>query len=270
MTQIEGRGAAVPSRFERPPLLVFLFYMLGLVILFWALKGSGWSFDEIAKGVPALADFFQRSWPPSLERIDSLTRALIETLQMAIAGTFVGIILSVPFAILASRNLLVSRVIGMPFRSLISLFRTVPDLVWALVFVIAVGLGPFAGTLALAVDTIGFCGRFFAEAMEDVDKGPAEALQAQGVRRIDTIFCAIIPAALPSFVTTSLFALEKSARSSVILGIVGAGGIGLELKVAMDLFDYPTAATIILMVFALVLLVEQAGNLVRARILEGK
>jgi phosphonate transport system permease protein len=84
------------------------------------------------------------------------------------------------------------------------------------------------------------------------------------------IFCAIIPAALPSFVTTSLFALEKSARSSVILGIVGAGGIGLELKVAMDLFDYPTAATIILMVFALVLLVEQAGNLVRARILEGQ
>ena len=106
--------------------------------------------------------------------------------------------------------------------------------------------------------------------MEDVDKGPADSLRAQGVRRFDTIFCAIIPAALPSFITTSLFALEKSARSSVILGLVGAGGIGLELKVAMDLFDYQRAATIILMIFALVVVVEQVGSLVRGRILEGK
>ena len=139
-----------------------------------------------------------------------------------------------------------------------------PDLVWALIFVIAVGLGPFAGTLAIAVDTVGFCGRFFAEAMEDVDKGPTEALRAQGVRRFDTIFCAVMPAAMPSFITTSLFALEKSTRSSVILGLVGAGGIGIELKVAMDLFDYPRAATIILMIFALVV-ARRAGRLAGAR-----
>jgi len=115
----------------------------------------------------------------------------------------------------------------------------------------------------------GFCGRFFAEAMEDVDKGPTDALRAQGVRRLDTVFGAIMPAAMPAFITTSLFALEKSTRSSVILGLVGAGGIGMELKVAMDLFDYPRAATIILMIFALVVLVEQVGSLVRGRIIQG-
>jgi phosphonate transport system permease protein len=151
----------------------------------------------------------------------------------------------------------------------IALFRTVPDLVWALLFVIAVGLGPFAGTLAIAIDTAGFASRFFAEAMEDVDKGPSEALTAQGVRRTDIVFCAIIPAALPAFITTSLFALEKSTRSSVVLGLVGAGGIGIELKVAIDMFDYPSAMTIILMIFALVVAVEQAGSFVRTRVIQG-
>jgi len=95
-------------------------------------------------------------------------------------------------------------------------------------------------------------------------------MTTQGVRRIDTVFCAIIPAAMPAFLTTTLFALEKSTRSSVILGLVGAGGIGLELKVAMDLFDYPTGATIILMIFVLVVVVEQLGSLVRGRLIEGR
>lgn len=189
---------------------------------------------------------------------------------MAIMGTLVGVVLSIPLAILSARGLLGSQLINWPARALVALFRTVPDLVWSLIFVIAVGLGPFAGTLAIAVNTAGFCGRFFAEAMEDVDKGPADSLRAQRVRCFDTVFCAVIPAAMPAIVTTSLFALEKSTRSSVILGLVGAGGIGIKLKVAMDLFDYPRAATIILMIFALVVIVEQASSLVRGRIIEGK
>lgn len=259
-----------PPRFERPSALAFLLYALAVAVVVWAANGSDWSFSEFVAGLPALGDFLSRAWPPSFERFASLSRALIETFQMAIMGTIVGVILSVPLAILAAKGLLGSRLVNAAARGLIAVFRTVPDLVWALIFVIAVGLGPFAGTLAIAVDTAGFCGRFFAETMEDVDKGPADALRAQGVRRIDTIFCAVVPAAMPAFVTTSLFALEKSTRSSVILGLVGAGGIGIELKVAMDLFDYPRAATIILMILALVVLVEQAGSLVRKRILEGK
>ncbi len=259
----------LPHRFQRPSALAFVGYMAALAVLIWAVQGSGWSFGELVTGLPALGDFFTRAWPPSLDRIHSLSRALIETFQMAIVGTLAGVVLSVPLAILAAKGLLGSRFVSLPARGLVALFRTVPDLVWALIFVIAVGLGPFAGTLAIAVDTAGFCGRFFAESMEDVDKGPTEALRAQGVRRVDTIFCATIPAALPAFMTTTLFALEKSTRSSVILGLVGAGGIGLELKVAMDLFDYQTASTIILMVLALVILVEQAGTMLRARVIEG-
>lgn len=262
-------GRALPGRFERPSALAFAGYAAGLAVLIWAVDGSGWSAQELARGLPALADFLSRSWPPSMERIDSLSKALIETFQMAVSGTLTGIVLALPLSILAARGLTGSGILGTASRGLFALFRTVPDLVWALIFVIAVGLGPFAGTLAIAVDTAGFAGRFFAEAMEDADKGPSEALRAQGVRRADAIFCAIIPAAMPSFITTSLFALEKAVRSSVVLGLVGAGGIGLELKVAMDMFDYQTAATIILMIFVLVLAVEQAGSFARKRVIEG-
>jgi phosphonate transport system permease protein len=264
-TEPAKRG--LPPRFHLPSAISFIGYVLGLAVLVWAVQGSGWSMTSMVDGLPALADFLSRTWPPSLARIDTLSTALVETFQMAIVGTVAGVVLSVPLAILAARGLLGGPIVNTLARGVIAFFRTVPDLVWALIFVIVVGLGPFAGTLAIAIDTAGFCGRFFAEAMEDTDKGPVESLRAQGVRRLDTIFCAVIPAAMPAFITTTLFALEKSTRSSVILGLVGAGGIGLELKVAMDMFDYPTAATIILMVFALVMVVEQVGAWARGRVI---
>lgn len=259
---------SLPDRFERPGLGTFAAYLVAVLVIVWSAGGAGWSFADLIAGMPSIADFLSRSWPPDISRMETLGKALIETFQMAIIGTLTGVILSIPLAILAARKLLGSHILSTIARAFIALFRTVPDLVWALIFVISVGLGPFAGTLALMIDTMGFCGRFFAEAMEDVDQGPREALTAIGARKIDIVACAIIPAALPSFITTSLFALEKATRSSVVLGLVGAGGIGLELKVAMDMFEYPLAATIIIMVFILVVIVEQIGALVRRNILE--
>ena len=179
----------------------------------------------------------------------------------------VGVLLSVPLAVLATRHLSPHPAIYHVARTSIAFFRTVPDLVWALLFVVSVGLGPFAGVLAIIVDKLGFCGRFFAEAMEEADRGPQEALAALGARRSALVACAVLPAAMPSFVATSLFSLEKATRSSVVLGLVGAGGIGIELKVAMDLFSYDEAATIILAIFALVLVVERASTWLRGRML---
>ncbi|MCV0424974.1 MAG: phosphonate ABC transporter, permease protein PhnE [Roseibium sp.] len=269
----DTRKGGLPERLERPGALQFTAYVALAAFVIWSFHGAGWSFSALLSGGPAMADFLSRAWPPSLERLPQLSTALFETFQMALVGTILGILVSFPLAILAAKGLtkqtFVARVFYSASRLLIALFRTVPDLVWALVFVITVGLGPFAGTLAIAVDTVGFCGRFFAESMEDVEKGPSEALTAAGANKVDTIFCAVVPAAMPSFITTSLFALEKATRSSVVLGLVGAGGIGIELKVAMDFFDYQLAMTIILMIFALVLCVERLGNLARNRILEG-
>jgi phosphonate transport system permease protein len=270
---LKSHPGSFPARLERPGALQFTAYVVLAAFVIWSFQGAGWSFSALVSGGPAMMDFLSRAWPPSMERLPQLSSALVETFQMALAGTIIGIVVSLPLAILAAKGLtkqtFLSRTFYTASRLLIALFRTVPDLVWALVFVITVGLGPFAGTLAIAVDTVGFCGRFFAESMEDAEKGPSEALTAAGAGKADTIFCAVVPAAMPSFITTSLFALEKATRSSVVLGLVGAGGIGIELKVAMDFFDYQLAMTIILMIFVLVLCVERIGSIARNRILEG-
>jgi phosphonate transport system permease protein len=258
----------LPPRMAMPTLPAFLAYLALALFLVLSFQGAGWSFSKLAQGLPSIGDFLARSWPPSTARLERIAPALLETFQMAFVGTAVGVLLSVPLGVFAARGLTQSRLLYAASRGAIALFRTVPDLIWALIFVIGVGLGPFAGTLAIVVDTIGFCGRFFAEAMEDVDKGPQEALAAIGASRGDTICCTVIPAAMPSFITTSLFALEKSTRASVIMGLVGAGGIGLELKVAMDMFEYPEAMTIILLIFVLVLAVERVGALLRRNVLE--
>jgi phosphonate transport system permease protein len=257
----------VPHRFTRPGAIGFVSYVTAALVILWSLDGAGWSVDRLISSPPKLADFFSRAWPPATQHLDRLAWKMLETLQIAVAGAAIGIILSLPVALLAARGVLVGRRVNLAVRVLLGFIRAVPDLAWALVFVVAVGLGPFAGMLAIAIDTLGFCGRFFADDMENTDPGPAEALTATGARRIDIAASAVIPAALPAFVSTSLFGLEKAVRASTILGLVGAGGIGIELKVGFDLFDYPTAMTVILMIAVVVIGVEQLGAVLRQKIM---
>jgi phosphonate transport system permease protein len=259
-----GQG---PDRFTRPGTLAFLAYLLVVSFVVWSLAAAGPSPEQLVRGLPNIGNILARMMPPDLERLDRILWSLFETFQMAVAGCVIGLVRSVPLAILAADGLSPHPVIRALARALIATFRTVPDLVWALIFVIAVGLGSPAGVLAIAVDVMGFAGRFFAEAMEDTDKGPREALTAMGATRTGIIFSAVLPAALPAMIATSLYCLEKATRASVVLGLVGAGGIGIELKVAFDLFAYRTAATIILVILALVIAVEQAGSMLRRRIL---
>ena len=262
-----------------PPKLHFYILCLVLFVLFsgWSFSGSGFSFSKLIGSPEYLMDFLRRAFPPFSEhRItwDAFFRylaALVETIQMAFAGTILGIIFGFILALLASKNLLFTspylRPIQVLSKGIIAFFRTVPDLVWAIIFVVVVGLGAFAGTLAIMVDTIGVCGRFFAEEMEEVDKSPAEALECCGATKVDAVFSAVIPAAMPGFIATSLFAFEKAVRSSVVLGIVGAGGIGLQLQSLFNFFSYDRAMVIIGMIFILVLAIEQISNYARQKII---
>ena len=256
-----------PDRFRNPNLLTYVLYLAAAAFVLASINHVDLSIDRLARGIPGILRVLDQMMPPDVDRLGPISLALLETFQMAVVGSILGVIISVPMAILAARGLSPHPVVYHVSRSLISFFRTVPDLIWALFFVIAVGLGPAAGTLAIMIDTIGFCGRFFAEAMEESDSGPREALTAIGASRTGMIFSAVIPEVLPSFIATSLFSLEKATRSSVVLGLVGAGGIGIELKVAMDLFSYDQACTIIICVFLLVLVVEQASSWLRAKII---
>jgi phosphonate transport system permease protein len=259
--------SSAPRRFEPPNPLAFALLVGAAAVLIASLQGIGFSASGFFSGLPHMGRMLGEMFPPSLERTGPVGKALLETFQMALVGTVAGVALSLPLAVLATRHLSPHVLVYQAARALIALFRTVPDLVWALFFVVAVGLGPFAGTLAVTVDIIGFCGRFFAEAMEEADRGPQEALHALGAGRSAVIAAAVIPAAMPSLVNTSLFSLEKATRSSVVLGLVGAGGIGIELQVSMDLFRYAEASAIIIAIFVLVVGVEQCSAWLRRRLI---
>ena len=257
-------------RFQRRSLPEWLGFIMVAALVISSIASTAPEMGALGRGIERLfapSGLLAQMFPPDLSRVDRIAWKLLETLQMAVAGAALGLLFAVPFAILATDRLSPHPVVRMVARGVIALFRTIPDLVWAIFFIIMVGLGPAAGVLAIMVDKIGFAGRFFAEAMEEADTGPQDALRAIGASRLGIIFSAVFPACLPSFTATSLFALEKAVRGSAALGLVGAGGIGVDLKVAFDLFNYDEALTIVLMLFALVLIVEQGSGWIRSKLI---
>jgi phosphonate transport system permease protein len=259
-----------PPRFQHRSLAEYVGIILVLALVVTSVVNTAPSLDKLQRGTARLfapSGFLMQMFPPDFSRVEHITWKLVETLQMAVAGAALGLIFAIPFAILATDRLSPHPVIKIAARGMIAFFRTVPDLVWAIFFIIVVGLGPAAGVLALMIDKIGFAGRFFAEAMEEADTGPQDALRAIGASRMGIIFSGVFPACLPSFTATSLFALEKSVRGSAALGLVGAGGIGVDLKVAFDLFNYDEALTIILMMLVLVVAVEQGSSWIRSKLI---
>lgn len=262
------REAMLPSRVTRLSPLTFALLVGAGALLIVSMQQVAPSPGQLAQGAPRMAELVGRMLPPNLETgfLQRVFWRMIETFQIALVGTAIGVIVSLPIAWLSAKGISPAGVARHVFKMMVSLFRTVPDLVWALIFVASVGLGAVAGTMTIVVDTIGFCGRFFAEAMEDADKKPQEALFAIGASRFSVLCGAVLPDAMPSLINTTLFALEKSVRSSVVLGLVGAGGIGQELKVAFDLFQYKNASTIILVIFVIVLVMEFVTDRLRARV----
>ncbi|SQF99285.1 phosphonate ABC transporter inner membrane subunit [Paucimonas lemoignei] len=264
----EQLKASLPARFERPSLVSALLFAGFIALFCWSVSAAGLSLPQLLSGLPNMAKIAGEMVPPATNRISPMLVAVLVTFQMALIGTVIGVLISLPLAVLMARNYTPHPLVRSMVRSVVSFIRTVPDLAWALFFVASVGLGPFAGTLTLIMDTVGFCARFFAEAIEEVDDGAPEALTAIGAPRSSIVVCAALPMAMPSLINTSLFALEKSVRASVVLGLVGAGGIGAELATAMEMFRFDQAATIILLVFLLVLSVEKLSSHARVALLK--
>jgi phosphonate transport system permease protein len=152
-------------------------------------------------------------------------------------------------------------------RAVIGVTRAVPDLVWALLFVTAVGLGPFPGALALAVHSVGMLGRLFAEVIEDMDMGPVEALTLTGAGRLQVLSHAVVPGVLPSLLGIGLFRFDENLRSSLVLGFVGAGGIGFQLLTAMNLFQYQTVSFLLIATFLLVACAERVSAWLRGLVM---
>ena len=259
-----------PERFSAPPIINSLFFTAALAFIIWSMVRAEISLISLWEGLPWMGEAISQMFPPSAKDGDQFQRILnsmLTTLQIAIAGGVIGLVLSFSIAWLAASNHTPHVVVAAITRSIITLFRSIPDIIWAIFFVMTVGLGPFAGALAIMIDTIGYCGRFYAESMEEVDPAPGESLRSMGAGNISVIACCTIPSALPAMTAHSLYAMERAVRSSFILGIVGAGGIGQELEFFMTMEQWPYASTCILMIFFIVLGMEQLSSWLRRRLI---
>jgi phosphonate transport system permease protein len=256
-----------PARLRRPSIAGFLVTLGAAALVVHAVSaGAVVAPGTLLAGIGRTGEFAAEAFPPSLDRIDAIAWSMLETFEIALLGTALGVILSIPLAVLAARNTAPHPVVYGATRCIIAFLRSVPDLVWGLIFVVTVGLGPEAGVLAIAVDTAGFCARFFADRIEDVDPDLVESLTATGATRAGILAGAVIPSLAPAFTGISMFALEMATRSSVVLGVVGAGGIGVELTTSMQLLRYSEALTIILFIFVVVLGVERLAATIRKRL----
>ncbi len=223
--------------------------------------------QELLAGTRGMADILHRAFPPHFVLWKEAFRPALETLDTALLGTAIGVAFAVPLSVLAARNTTPSPAAYGIARAAIAVFRAVPDLVWALLFVAAVGLGAFPGVLALAVHSVGMLGRLFAEVIEDIDMGPVEALTLTGATRAAVFTHAVVPGVAPGLLGIALYRLDENIRASIVLGFVGAGGIGFQMLSAMNLFQYRDVAFYLVVNFALVLLVERLSALLRKRVL---
>jgi len=222
------------------------------VILWLAAARIHLNVANVVSGVPNMADFLGRMIPPNLSYLQLLIAPTIETVQIAAWGTVIAVILSLPLALLAARNTSPHPTVYFATRVLLNLLRSINELIYALLLVSAVGLGPFPGVLAIALHATGMLAKFVAEEIEHVNRGPIEALQAAGAGRMQTIWYAIAPQVLPAVVGYILYRFDVSIRSATVLGLVGAGGLGFSLITTMKMFNYHETAACILVIILLI------------------
>ncbi|MEC5385139.1 phosphonate ABC transporter, permease protein PhnE [Uliginosibacterium sp. H3] len=234
-----------------------------LLFLQWSAQGTQLSWGELAAGLPQIADFLSRTMPPDLKILERLVAPAIETIQIAVWGTLLAVLPAIPLACLAARNLNGNSWSYRITRQSLNVIRSINELILALVFVSAVGLGPFPGVLALALHGAGMLGKFFAEAIEEIDEGPLEALRATGARKLQVIVFGVLPQVITAWIAVVLYRFEVNLRSATVLGMVGAGGLGFELVSSLKLFKYPQTATCIIVITVMVIAADSLSSRLR-------
>jgi phosphonate transport system permease protein len=188
------------------------------------------------------------------------------TIQIAMWGTTLAVLIAVPFGLACARN--VSPVwLQQPMRLLMNLLRSIPDLVVGTLFIVAVGLGPFAGVMALALNTGGVLAKLFSEAVESIDKGPVEGVRATGANRLQEVVWGVIPQVGPLWTSYALYRFESNSRSATVLGLIGAGGIGQLLFETLNAFDYHKLSAIVIVIIVAVTLIDLLSQAMRSRLL---
>ena len=238
----------------------FLVLVVGLFVV--ALPGADMDLSKFADSLPRMADFLGRMVPPDTSVMTTVLTSTLETLQIAFVGTFLSAVLSFPLALMAATNLSPPW-LAQPVRWLLGAIRAVPLILLALFFVSTVGLGPFPGVLAITVHSIGMLAKFYAEAFENADPGVLEALDSAGATLLQRLRFGVFTQVAPDLVRDILFRLELNFRESLILGLVGAGGIGFYIQLYIRAFQYERVATLTITLLVIVVLVELISTRLR-------
>ncbi|HEY8393176.1 MAG TPA: phosphonate ABC transporter, permease protein PhnE [Thermaerobacter sp.] len=249
----------------------FVAWLAVLVILStWSARGTGISLARLWDGLDTVARMLGRMWPPDWDYLPATVEPLLETVRLALLGTTFGAVLAVPLSVLSARNVAGSGWVYRLARAIMNFIRSIPDLVWAALLVPAVGIGPTAGVLALTLFSTGIIAKLASESVETIDPGPLEALDAVGASRLARIVYAVVPQVLPHYIAYTLFMFEINLRTSTVLGLVGAGGIGATMMTQLTFFRYDRLMAIVLVLFALVVLVDVISTRWRQRLVEGE
>ncbi|HTI55577.1 MAG TPA: phosphonate ABC transporter, permease protein PhnE [Verrucomicrobiae bacterium] len=234
-------------------------------VFVWSAVATEVSVGRMVEGLPFMWDFLRRMVPPDPSVLGNAIRGAIQTIQIAIVGTVVAAVLALPVGFAAARNA-APRWLFYTSRLLLNAFRAIDTLVYALFFVAAVGLGPFPGVLAVIVYTATVLAKLYSEAIEAIEPGPVEAVRATGATSLQVLRWGVLPQLVPQFLSFTLYRFETNIRAAAILGFVGAGGIGFYVQTYLRLLNYPAAASVLLVLVTLVMVVDFASSRLRARL----
>jgi phosphonate transport system permease protein len=255
-TNGSSRDIAVPRPSLQARSRTWLLWLVVVALLVWS-----WGPAEMSKAHALftdwrnMAEFASGFLRPNFHEWDAYAWEMVETVQIAIWGTALAVLLGVPFAVLSSANVCPQWIVQ-PVRRLMDASRAINEIVFALLFVVAVGLGPAAGVLALAVHNVGVIAKLFSEAVEAIDPRPVEGIRSTGASRLQEVVFGVVPQVMPLWSSYTLYRFETNVRSATVLGIVGAGGIGHSLYENVRSFQYSETAAIIIIVVLTVMVID--------------
>ncbi len=257
--------AAMPPAAGQPFRASWSARLLALALVVYALYALGqldFSYERFVKGIDNGARFLSRMFPPNFRNWEQLLTGFIESMQIAVLSTFFGVLVSLPIAILGARNLMPAWATW-PARFVVTFCRAFNPVIVAIVFIKAVGFGALAGVLALIVASVGFVGKLFMEAIEEISMKQIEAVRATGAPFASVVVYGVLPQVMARLVGFCTYQLDANLRNSTMVGIVGAGGIGGTLFAAFQRFEYDFVLAILISIIAVVLLGELAANTVK-------
>jgi phosphonate transport system permease protein len=228
---------------------------LFFVVLAWSWQGAEMNPLALIRDSGNMATFAADFFPPDFSNWELYLKEMIVTVQIALWGTVLAIVCAIPLGILCSENI-APWWVYQPIRRAMDAFRSINEMVFAMLFVVAVGLGPFAGVMALFIGTTGVLAKLFAEAVEAIDPGPVEGVRATGASALQEVIYGVIPQVLPLWISYSLYRFESNVRSATVVGMVGAGGIGVILWEAIRGFQFAQTCALLMVIILVVSLLD--------------